>query len=64
MLVAIEALIGTGKTTVVEHLDGVKFFEPVDANPFLEMYYAAVWSSLQAGTPEPLPKLTPITKRP
>lgn len=40
MIVAIEALIGTGKTTVVEHLDGVKFYEPVEANPFLDLYYA------------------------
>lgn len=43
MLVAIEALIGTGKTTVTEALSkscrATPFLEPVESNPFLCDYY-------------------------
>ena len=41
MIVAIEAGISGGKTTLCKALDGVKFYEPLqDDNPFLEKFYA------------------------
>ena len=40
MIVCIEGLIGVGKSTLCEALEGEKFYEPVDSNPFLERYYA------------------------
>lgn len=43
MYIAIEALIGAGKSTLVSKLAErdafTPFFEPVDANPFLNLYY-------------------------
>jgi deoxyadenosine kinase len=39
MLIAIAGLIGSGKSTLVEHLDGIKFYEPVESNPYLSLYY-------------------------
>lgn len=43
MLVAVCGLIGSGKSTLVSNLtnrDGcIEFQEPVDTNPFLELYY-------------------------
>lgn len=43
MYIAIEALIGAGKSTLVSKLAErdslMPFFEPVDANPFLNLYY-------------------------
>ena len=43
MIITLEALIGTGKTTITnllaERCNYTKFLEPVEANPFLEYYY-------------------------
>jgi deoxyadenosine/deoxycytidine kinase len=39
MLICVEGLIGVGKTTLCNALEGIKFFEPVDSNPFLNLYY-------------------------
>lgn len=43
MYIAIEALIGAGKSTLVSKLSEknkfTPFYEPVEANPFLELYY-------------------------
>lgn len=39
MLINIEGLIGVGKTTLTNELDGAKFFEPVESSTFLELYY-------------------------
>lgn len=44
MIVAIEALIGTGKTTLTNSLCDkhgyTRFLEPVESNPYLEKYYS------------------------
>ncbi|MCQ2209129.1 MAG: deoxynucleoside kinase [Paludibacteraceae bacterium] len=39
MLIAIAGIIGAGKSTLVNGLDGHKFYEPVESNPYLELYY-------------------------
>jgi len=39
MLVAVAGLIGAGKSTLVGALDGHRFYEPVETNPYLELYY-------------------------
>lgn len=39
MIICVEGLIGVGKSTLCEALDGEKFYEPVGSNPFLELYY-------------------------
>lgn len=39
LVVCIEGLIGQGKTTLVNQLEGKKFLEPVESNPFLNCYY-------------------------
>lgn len=39
MLIAVSGLIGAGKSTLVSHLDGAKFYEPIDDNPYLTDYY-------------------------
>ena len=43
MIIALEALIGAGKTSITnllaERCNYTKFLEPVEANPFLEYYY-------------------------
>lgn len=43
MIIAIEALIGTGKTTLTNSLCDkhgyTRFLEPVESNPYLEKYY-------------------------
>ena len=40
MLINIEGLIGVGKTTLCENLYGIKHFEPVESNVFLNDYYS------------------------
>lgn len=40
MLIVIGGLIGAGKSTLVDNLDGIKFFEPVESNPYLSLYYS------------------------
>lgn len=39
MLIVIGGLIGAGKSTLVNNLDGLRFFEPVESNPYLALYY-------------------------
>lgn len=39
MLIAVAGLIGAGKSTLVTNLDGNKFYEPVETNPYLDLYY-------------------------
>ena len=39
MLIAVAGLIGAGKSTLVTNLEGNKFYEPVETNPYLELYY-------------------------
>ena len=40
LVICVEGLIGQGKTTLVEKLNGTKYLEPVESNPFLEDYYS------------------------
>lgn len=39
LVVCVEGLIGQGKTTLVNALEGSKYLEPVESNPFLTLYY-------------------------
>ena len=39
MLIAISGIIGAGKSTLTHALEGIKFYEPVDSNPYLNLYY-------------------------
>lgn len=40
MLIAIAGLIGAGKSTLCDGLEGIKFYEPVESNPYLNDFYA------------------------